>query len=225
MSQIAVLIPAYNEEDRVADTVRAVSRIPGVGEIIVIDDGSKDETAKRAREAGAQVIQLDRNRGKGAALNAGLAATKADIILMLDADLGSSASEASRLLEPILRGEAEMSIAVLKTPAGHRGGFGCVMKLAKWAVRKYGGANVRAALSGQRAVHRTVLEDIGGFAEGFGVETALTIDALRKGYRLVEIELPLTHRYTGRDWQGFVHRFRQFLDILKVAWQRRRKEF
>ncbi len=225
MTQTVVLIPAYNEEDLIADTVRAASGIPGVSDILVIDDGSKDETANRAEEAGARVIRLGRNRGKGAALNAGLAETKADIILILDADLGSSAGEASRLLEPILRGEADMSIAVMKTPTGHRGGFGCVLKLSKWAVKKYGGANVSAPLSGQRAIRRRVLEEIGGFAEGFGVETALTIDALRRGYRLVEIELPLTHRYTGRDWRGFVHRFRQFVDILKVVWRRPGKEF
>ncbi|MDH7601851.1 MAG: glycosyltransferase family 2 protein [Armatimonadota bacterium] len=225
MTQVSVLIPAYNEEDLIADTVRAVSHIPEISEILVVDDGSTDATAEKAEEAGARVIRLQRNIGKGAALNAGLAKTDADVILMLDADLGSSASEASRLLEPVLRGEADMSIAVITAPAGHRGGFGCVMKLSKWAVKRYAGANISAPLSGQRAVRRKLLEEIGGFADGFGAETALTIDALRKGFKVVEIELPLRHRYTGRDWRGFAHRFRQFLDILNVVWRRYRKDF
>lgn len=218
MNRIAALIPAYNEADIIVETVKAVRSICGVDEIIVIDDGSTDDTSKVASDAGASVIRLEKNSGKGTALNAGLAQTDADIILMLDADLGASAVEAERLLEPVIRGEADMSIAVIKTPSKHRGGFGCVMKLARWAVRHYGGSEISAPLSGQRAVRREVLEKAGGFAPGFGVETALTIKALRHGYRLVEIPVAITHRYTGRDIRGFVHRFKQFVDVARVVW-------
>jgi hypothetical protein len=116
-----------------------------------------------------------------------------------------------------------MSIATMKAPPGHKGGFGVVMTLSRWAIRRYGGLEVTAPLSGQRAIRRKLLEDVGGFEMGFGVETALTIDALRKGYRIVEVPLPLTHRVTGRDWRGFVHRARQFADILRAVWKRRRR--
>lgn len=218
MNRVAVLIPAYNEADTIAETVKAVKSIRGVDKIIVIDDGSSDDTSKVASDAGASVIRLEKNSGKGTALNIGLAQTDADIILMLDADLGASAVEAGQLLEPVIRGEADMSIAVIKTPSKHRGGFGCVMKLARWAVKHYGGLEVSAPLSGQRAVRREVLENAGGFAPGFGVETALTIKALRHGYRLVEIPLQITHRYTGRNIKGFVHRFKQFVDIARAVW-------
>ncbi|MCX8053505.1 MAG: glycosyltransferase family 2 protein, partial [Armatimonadetes bacterium] len=112
--------------------------------------------------------------------------------------------------------------AVMSPPVGHRGGFGFVMRVSKWAVRRYGGADVSAPLSGQRAVRRALLEDIGGFAPGFAAETMLTIDALRKGYRIVEVPLPISHRFTGRDWAGFVHRARQFIDILLALRRRRR---
>ncbi|MGQ9455843.1 MAG: glycosyltransferase family 2 protein [Armatimonadota bacterium] len=225
MNRIAALIPAYNEADTITETVKAVKNISGVNEIIVIDDGSNDDTSKVASDAGANVIRLEKNSGKGAALNSGLAHTDADIILMLDADLGASAVEAERLLEPIICGDADMSIAVIRTPTKHQGGFGCVMKLARWAVRHYGGSEISAPLSGQRAVRREVLENTGGFAPGFGVETALTIKALRHRYRLVEIPLPITHRYTGRNVKGFVHRFKQFVDIARVVWAIRKKEF
>ncbi len=225
MDRVAVLIPAYNEQDAIGESVRAALAIPSIEEVIVIDDGSEDETPFVAHEAGARLIQLDGNCGKGAALNAGLAETDADIILMIDADLGPTAAETRRLLEPVLAGHADMSIAVMKAPAGHRGGFGFVMMLSKWAVRRYGGADVTAPLSGQRAVRRNVLVDVGGFASGFGAETALTIDALRKGYRIVEVPLPIMHRFTGRDWRGFAHRARQFVDILRALRRRRKKEF
>ncbi len=222
MPGVVVLIPAYNEQDLIGETVAAALAMPGIDEVVVVDDGSDDETAFVAHDAGARVIQLDGNLGKGAALNAGVADTDSEIILMIDADLGPTASETHRLLEPVLADQADMSIAVMRAPAGHKGGFGFVMGLSRWAVRKYGKADVSAPLSGQRAVRRKLLEDVGGFETGFGVETALTIDALRKGYRIVEVPLPLTHRVSGRNLRGFLHRGHQFWDIAKAVWRRRK---
>jgi len=223
LERVAVLIPAYNEEDTIGETVKAALAIPDIEEVIVIDDGSEDETPFIAYDSGARVVQTDRNLGKGDALNAGLAETDADIILMIDADLGPTAAETRRLLEPVLAGHADMSIAVVRPPVGHRGGFGFVSRLSRWAVRRYGGADVTCPLSGQRAVRRKLIEDVGGFAEGFAVETLLTIEALRKGYRIVEVPLPISHRVTGRDWAGFVHRARQFAHILLALWRRRKR--
>jgi len=220
---VVVLIPAYNEASLIGETVAAVLRMPCVEDVVVIDDGSEDETPFIAHDAGARVIQLSSNRGKGAALNRGLTESDSEIVLMIDADLGATAAETSRLLEPLLSDQADMSIAIMKAPPGHKGGFGLVMKLSRWAVRRYGGMDVSAPLSGQRAIRRGLLEAIGGFEDGFGAETALTIDALRNGYRIVEVPLPLTHRLSGRDWRGFVHRGHQFYDILRAIWRRRKE--
>lgn len=222
MAGVVVLIPAYNEEDLIGETVRAALAMPGVDEVVVVDDGSEDETPFVAHEAGARVIQLSENQGKGAALNRGVAESDSEIILMIDADLGPTAAETHRLVEPVKAGQADMSIAVMRAPAGHKGGFGFVMKLSRWAIQRYGRAEVTAPISGQRAIRRELIEDVGGFERGFGVETALTIDALRKGYRIVEVPLPLTHRVSGRDWRGFVHRGHQFWDILRVMAKRMR---
>lgn len=222
MSRIAVLIPAFNEEDLIGETVTAAVEMPGVDEVVVIDDGCEDETPFIAHEAGARVVQMFRNSGKGSALNRGVAETDADIYLIIDADLGASAAETFRLLEPLLADQADMSIAIMRAPPGHRGGFGLVMRLAKWAVRRYGGVRVTAPISGQRAIRRDLIEKIGGFERGFGVETALTIDAARAGFRIVEVPLPLTHRLTGRDLKGFAHRARQFIDIIRAVRKRRK---
>lgn len=221
MEAVAVLIPAYNEEDRIGETVKAALSMPGISEVVVIDDGSDDRTPFAAYDAGARVIQLEENSGKGAALNRGITETQADIYLMIDADLGTSAEETIRLVEPLMANQADMSIAIIKSPSGHKGGFGLVKMLARWGIRKYGGMVVTAPLSGQRAIRREIIKDIGGFEERFGVETALTIDALRRGYRIVEVPLPLTHRATGRDWRGFVHRARQLWDVWKAIRKRR----
>ncbi len=224
MPQIAVLIPAYNEADLIDDTVTAALAMPGISEVVVIDDGSDDDTSEVASQAGARVIVLAENSGKGAALNAGIAEVKADIYLMIDADLGSTASETHILLEPILADHADLSIAAMSAPAGHKGGFGFVLKLSRWAIRKQGGMVVTAPISGQRAFKRELIESIGGFESGFGVETAMTIDALRHGYKVVEVPIPLTHRVSGRNWAGFMHRGLQFRHILRAVWRRRKPQ-
>jgi glycosyltransferase involved in cell wall biosynthesis len=222
LDRIAVLIPAYNEQDLIADTVKAALGMPGIEKVVVIDDGSEDETAFVAYDAGAHVIQMDMNYGKGAAMNRGVAETEADIYLIIDADLGVSAPETYHLLEPVLAGLADMSIAVMSAPPGHKGGLGLVKKLARWGIRKYGGLVVTAPISGQRAIRRAVVEAIGEFERGFGVETALTIDTARKGFKIVEVPLPLTHRLSDRSLKGFLHRGRQFIDIARALSKRRK---
>ena len=220
MPRIVVLMPAYNEADMIGETVKAALAMPGISEVVVIDDGSTDATADVAEEAGAKIIQMTENAGKGAALNIGISEIDADIYLMIDADLGASASETHRLLEPLAADHADLSIAVMQAPRGHKGGFGFVMRLSRWAIRRFGGTVVTAPLSGQRAFRRELICDIGGFEEGFGVETAMTIDALRKGYRVVEVPLPLTHRVSGRNLAGFRHRGQQFWHILLAVRRR-----
>ena len=109
---IAVLIPAHNEADRIAATVRAASSIPGVSVCVVVDDASRDDTARIAEEAGAKVIRLEFNVGKGAALETGAArVANADYILLLDGDLGETAEQGQLLLHPLLEGTADMAIA------------------------------------------------------------------------------------------------------------------
>ncbi len=220
MPRVVVLIPAYNEADLIGATVEAALAMPGIAEVVVVDDGSEDGTEDIAAQAGARVVQMDVNSGKGAALNAGVEHSEADVFLMIDADLGETAAETHKLLEPILADQADLSIAIMKAPDGHKGGFGFVMKLSRWAIRRLGGSVVTAPISGQRAFRKELIESIGGFEHGFGVETAMTIDAMRKGYRVVEVPLPLTHRVSGRNWAGFRHRGKQFWDILKVVRKR-----
>lgn len=220
MPRVVVLIPAYNEADLIGATVEAALAMPGIAEVVVVDDGSADGTEDIAAQAGARVVQMDVNSGKGAALNAGVEHSEADVFLMIDADLGETAAETHKLLEPILADQADLSIAIMKAPDGHKGGFGFVMKLSRWAIRRLGGSVVTAPISGQRAFRKELIESIGGFEHGFGVETAMTIDAMRKGYRVVEVPLPLTHRVSGRNWAGFRHRGKQFWDILKVVRKR-----
>jgi len=209
--KVSAVIPAYNEEATIAKTVRALEAVEAINEVIVIDDGSQDGTFQAAREAGAFTFCLAANCGKGQALAVGCALAEGDILLLLDADLGDTAREAAVLLEPVMAGEADMSIAVFPLTAGE-GGFGLVQGLSRWAIKRSGGPLLNQPLSGQRAIKRAVWQKL-GVGYGFGIETALGMGVHRMGYRVVEVPVAMTHRRTGRDFRGMVHRGRQFLHV------------
>jgi glycosyltransferase involved in cell wall biosynthesis len=222
-SHVAAVVPARNEARRIAATVAALKRIPRVGEVIVVDDGSADDTAAAAEGAGARVVRLPRNEGKGRALDAGVAATDADVFLLADADLEESASNLGVLIEAVVTGKTDLAIAA-PPRAGSPSGFGLVEGLARWGIARMTGRRFERPLSGQRAVWAEVVKAAGGFARGFGAETAFTIDALRAGYRVVEVPCEIRHARTGRDPAGFAHRGRQGMDVaraLAIRWRSR----
>jgi glycosyltransferase involved in cell wall biosynthesis len=218
---ISVVIPAYNEAERIGDTVSAVVSMPEVDEVIVVDDGSADDTARRADAAGATVIRTAENRGKGAALETGIAAAGAEILALIDADLGSTASQLCCLIQPVLADEADMTIATFPVIPGRGGGFGFVVKLARWGIVRATGRAMAAPLSGQRVLRREVWNMVGGMDPGFGAETAFTIDALCAGFRVLEVPTTMTHRVTGRDAAAVRHRARQFQAVASALWRRR----
>lgn len=226
------LVPAHNEAGRITATVTAARAIPGVSRVFVVDDASTDDTGNLALAAGAEVLRLHTNVGKGAALDEGLARVRdeADVLLLLDGDLGSSASQGDLLLAPVLAREADMTVATFP-PSELKAGFGLVKGLARRGIRVLGGSAARAfpataPLSGQRAMTRACWERVTPFAFGYGVEVALTVRALRCGLRVVEVPTAMEHAATGRDVAGFSHRGIQFAHVagalLRLAFERRR---
>jgi len=221
------VIPAFNEAARIGATVQAAQRLSDVDLVVVVDDGSTDGTTSVARAAGAVVVTSDRNQGKAAALELGAAEVTARErtagiaprpLLFLDADLGRSAASAGPLLSPVLKGEADMTIATLPPQPG--GGRGFVVRLARDGIREATGVSMSQPLSGQRALSRAAFETARPLADGWGVEVALTIDVLRAGLRVREVPLELHHRVTGNDWRAQVHRGRQFWGVWRALRQR-----
>jgi hypothetical protein len=217
--RVVAVVPAKNNGQTVGATVHAVAGIPEVDEVVVVDDASSDMTGVTAAEAGARVVSLAQNRGKGGAMREGLATVEnASVLLFIDADTGESAASARLLLEPVLKGEADLAVGILPA-AGRRGGFGIVRKLAAWGIEKACGFRTDAPLSGQRAVRADLLREM-ELEEAFGLETAMTIDAVRAGMRVVEVRVEMTHEHRGRGIGGFIHRARQLRDVLLVLWAR-----
>jgi Glycosyl transferase family 2 len=223
--EIAVVIPARNEADRIQATVTAALGLPGAAVVIVVDDGSRDSTAVAARSAGAVVTRHARNRGKGAAMETGAEAValldqrerrdRPRHLLFLDADLGGTAAAAGPLIEPVLAGATDMTIAVFATTvklAGH----GLVVGLSGTGIRRATGWQPAQPLNGQRCLTRAAFEAARPLARGWGVETAMSIDLLRKGLRVTEVEVELAHRATGTGMRAQLHRAHQLTDVARA---------
>jgi Glycosyl transferase family 2 len=223
--EVAVVIPARNEADRIQATVTAALGLPAVALVIVVDDGSKDATAATARRAGAVVMRHARNRGKGAALETGAEAValldqrehrdRPRHLLFLDADLGGTAAQAGPLAGPVLAGAADMTIAVFAATV-KLGGHGLVVGLSGAGIRRATGWQPAQPLNGQRCLTRAAFEAARPLARGWGVETALTIDLLRQGLRVTEVEVDLAHRATGTGMRAQLHRAHQLADVARA---------
>lgn len=230
---VAVVIPAKDEAERIGATIRAAASLPGVDLVVVVDDGSRDDTQSVARQAGAVVARHARNRGKAAAMQTGAAVVERRdqhegragaarrLLLFVDADLEDSAVEVGVLVPPVAGGEADLAIATLPPQRSAGGGRGFVVRLAREGIRSLTGWTPTQPLSGMRCLSREAYDAAQPFAAGWGVETAMTIDVLAAGLRVVEVPCALHHRVTGSDWRGQLHRAAQYRDVWRALAVRR----
>jgi glycosyltransferase involved in cell wall biosynthesis len=221
-----VIVAARNEADRIGATLEALGEAFPLAQVVVADDASSDGTGEVAPSRGAQVVSRARPHGKGANVTAAAQsvldrAAEGDppTFLLCDADLGASARELPGLVEAVARGECDLAIGAFRDRVG--GGFGLALRFARWAIERRCGYRAGAPISGQRAMAAEVLRAVLPFAKGYGMETGMTIDAVRAGFRVCELELDLEHRATGRSARGFIHRARQLRDFGRAYASRR----
>lgn len=212
------VVPAFNEVQRIQATVAALLDHGVAEHVLVVDDGSTDQTAQAAQQAGADVVRHERNRGKGAAVTTGVRTIASGVdpfsmtqttLVFADADLEASARELAPLVDVVRRGEADLAIAAFRSP----GGFGVARRMATQGIRFLTGFETHSPLSGQRALRWEVAQALFPFPCGWGLEVGMTVRALWNGFRVVEVPLSLSHRVTQKDLKGFWHRGRQCAGI------------
>ena len=218
-----MVVSALNEQERLADTLAALRVAFPKASLTVADDASTDSTPAIARAAGAGLVSAPRRVGKGGATTLAVREVLAQMspatVVLCDGDLGGSAKTLPALVGALERGEGDLAVAVFSRRVG--GGLGIVVRFARAAIERLTGLVPRAPISGQRAMSSEVARALLPFAAGFGMETAMTIDAHHAGFRLVEVELALEHRATGRSVGGFLHRGRQLAHIARAVRARR----
>jgi glycosyltransferase involved in cell wall biosynthesis len=219
---VSVIVAARNEADRIGATLDALAQTFPSATLWVADDASGDGTGEEALRHGARLVSRRRPHGKGANVSAAAEALLSEgqprAVLLCDGDLGESAARLAPLVAVVEGGEADIAIAGFASRVG--GGFGIALSFSRWATRRLGGIELGAPISGQRALRGDALRGLLPFAPGYGMETAMNIDAARAGLRIAELELDLAHRATGRSLRGFAHRGRQLLDFARVFFSR-----
>lgn len=186
---VSVIIPAFNEDKTVGHVVKTVKKLGYIDEIIVVDDGSYDNTAQNAGEAGATVIQHTKNRGKGSAIKTGFKNSKGDIVVFLDADIENlTTDQVDKIIQPIITGEADITKTKFKRAAGR------VTELTAKPLLNFFFPELKfdQPLSGQFAAKRSFLNRI-KLEDDYGVDVGIVLDAEVRGLKIKEVDIGEIH--------------------------------
>jgi len=183
--KVSVIIPAYNEEETVAKVIDVVKKVTFVDEIIVVNDGSSDNTESEALKAGARVITHEVNKGKGEALHTGYREAECDIIAFIDADIYNLTSrKVESIIRPILEGKTDITKTKFSRASGR------VTELTAKPLLNFFFPEIsfEQPLSGQFAARKEVLKRI-DFEKDYGVDVGIVIDADVLGISIMEVDI------------------------------------
>ena len=217
--KLLVVVPVYNEGDKIKDTIIGLKKIDSIDEILIVNDGSTDNTKEVIENLNVSIVNLDKNHGKGYAMHYAIKEWDYGYIAFVDGDLGLTSVEMEKLIIPVISGEVDFTIAKfpeVSTVTNAKGGFGFVKRLAKKGVYFYTKKEINTSLSGQRVYKGEIMDYMKYVPDRYGIEVAMTIQALNGDFSFKEIPVNMTHRYTERSIQGFKHRGKQFFNILKT---------
>ena len=183
--KVSVIIPAYNEEEAVAKVIEVVKKVSFVDEIIVVNDGSSDNTEGEALKAGAIVINHESNKGKGEALYTGYTHAECDIIAFIDADIYNLTSKkVEAIIKPILLGKTDITKTKFSRASGR------VTELTAKPLLNFFFPEIsfEQPLSGQFAARKEILKKI-NFEKDYGVDVGIVIDADVLGISIMEVDI------------------------------------
>jgi hypothetical protein len=222
----AALIVAHNQARRIASTVRAARAIPGIDLVLVVDDGSTDNTQDLARKAGAVVVRHSHYRGRTVSMETGASviamrddpAREPRAVLMLQGSLGNYAIGAAPLVQAVTEHVADMAIALTDT---RRRSPGVAATLARRAVDKTANWVPEQPLSRIRCLTREALEAAMPLARGAGLDVGMTLDVLQAGFTVTEVDCEIRHKAnTGAD-RSAARRATQYRDVMVAVGARR----
>lgn len=221
----AALIVAHNQARRIAATVRAARSIPGVDLVLVVDDGSVDNTQDLARKAGAVVVRQSHRRGRSSSIETGAAViamrdeeeSVPRAILLLEAGLGNSAAGAAPIVAAVLESVADMAVALAD---GAARSTGATAGASRKAIAALSGWSPMQPLSKVRCLTRDALEAALPLSRGAGLETAITLDVIEAGLTVTEVACELRHRPTRNAGKPLA-RANQYRDVMMAISARR----
>lgn len=183
--KVSVIIPAFNEEETVANVINVVKKVKYVDEVIVVNDGSTDNTESEAKSAGAIVINHEVNKGKGEALTTGYRKSDSDIIAFIDADIHNLTSKkVDAMIRPILEGRTDIT----KTKFARESGRVTELTAKPLLNFFFPEISFEQPLSGQFAAKRSALKKI-NFEKDYGVDVGIVIDADVLGISVEEVDI------------------------------------
>lgn len=189
--RVLALIPAYNEAGRIGPVIRQTRE--QVGEVLVIDDGSTDETSRIARDAGATVIRHETNAGKGASIITGLdyfARSVADCCLLLDADGQHDPAEIPRFVETAASTGAGIVVGSRMQDTREMPRVRLwTNQVTSWITGQLARQRIPDSQCGYRLLTRTVLPDLKLSTRRFETETEMLIHAGRAGHQIISLPI------------------------------------
>lgn len=197
-SSIAVVIPCYNEESTIAKVISDFRKQLPEANILVFDNNSSDNTAKVARENGAEVF-FEKRCGKGYVMQNMFRTVNSDIFILADGDDTYFAEDVHKLMEPILNGRADMVVGNRLSQS--EGGFSLSHRFGnlvfKYLLNYLFNAAYSDILSGYRVMTRDFYKNIPLLARGFEIETELTLQSLERDFQIEEISIRYKNRPKG----------------------------
>jgi glycosyltransferase involved in cell wall biosynthesis len=223
--RIVVVIPAFNEELTVAQTIRDFHAVSPKARICVVDNHSTDRTSQVVRDVLSELrdcegmLLSESRRGKSYAIRRAFMDVDADVYVMVDADSTYAAGDLPKLLAPVLSGDADMAVGDRHGSGDYRRenvrpfhDFG--NRLVKNMINRLFSTNLNDILSGYRVFTRQFVKSLPILSTGFELETAITLHALDCKFRVIEIPVSYRNRPTGS-----ASKLNTFSDALRVLWE------